>query len=160
MAAEALAVLLRFSGPADEILSRYFRAHRALGRRERGFIAEATFAVLRRKRSLECAASSNEPRALLLAALVRVLGLSGRALEGILASGESDLIARLKAVRASEFPAAVRADLPDWLWDTLVAEHGETGALAIAQGMLNPAPLDLRVNLARTDREATLARLA
>ena len=55
---------------------------------------------------------------------------------------------------------AVRADLPDWLWERLAAEHGEDEALRIAQGMLNPAPLDLRVNLARTGREAVLEHLA
>jgi 16S rRNA (cytosine967-C5)-methyltransferase len=53
----------------------------------------------------------------------------------------------------------VRADLPDWLWERLVAQHGEDEALRIAQGLLNPAPLDLRVNLARTGREAAQARL-
>ena len=54
----------------------------------------------------------------------------------------------------------MRADLPDWLWLRLAAAHGEAEALRIAQAMLNPAPLDLRVNLARTDREAVLERLA
>jgi 16S rRNA (cytosine967-C5)-methyltransferase len=159
MAAEALSVLLTFSGPADEILSRYFRAHRSLGRRERAFIAEATFAVLRRKRSLELAVGSGAPRALLLAALLRVLGLSTRALDGVLESADLDFIARIRGARAAEFQPAVRADLPDWLWNTLVAEHGEADALAIAQGLLNPAPLDLRVNLVRLDREAALSRL-
>jgi 16S rRNA (cytosine967-C5)-methyltransferase len=159
LAAEALSVLLTFSGPADEILSRYFRAHRSLGRRERAFIAEATFAVLRRKRSLEGAAGSAAPRPLLLAALLRVLGLSTRALDGVLDSADAQFISRIRGARTADFPPAVRADLPDWLWSTLVAEHGESDALAIAQGLLNPAPLDLRVNLARLDREAALSRL-
>src|SRR4029077_11808835 len=81
---------LRFSGPVDETLSRYFRAHRSLGQSERAFIAEAVFAVLRRKRSLEAAADSSEPRLLVAAALVRVLGFSGRALAGLF---DDDLIA-------------------------------------------------------------------
>ena len=50
-AAIVLARLLEFSAPADETLSRYFRAEPGLGRQERGFIAEAGFAVLRRRRS-------------------------------------------------------------------------------------------------------------
>ncbi len=159
-AASALAVLLQFSGPADEVLSRYFRAHRALGRQERSFIAEAAFAVLRRKRSLEHAAGSSEPRVLLIAGLLRVLGLSGRALEEVLRPDELALVSRVKGVRAEDLPAAVRADLPDWLWEKLAAEHGEEEALKIAQGMLNAAPLDLRANIARQDRDTTLARLA
>ena len=54
----------------------------------------------------------------------------------------------------------MRADLPDWLWERLARQHGEEEALRIAQGLLNPAPLDLRVNLARTEREAAQAQLA
>jgi 16S rRNA (cytosine967-C5)-methyltransferase len=155
----ALSVLLKFSGPADEVLSRYFRAHRALGRQDRAFIAETVFAVLRRKRSLEQAAGSSSARDLLLAALVRLLGFSGRSLEGVLYPGEEALVARVKAARSDDFPEAVRADLPDWLWQRLVAEQGEGDALRIAQGMLNAAPLDLRVNLARLDRDAALEAL-
>src|SRR5204862_2561049 len=50
-------------------------------------------------------------------------------------------------------------DLPDWLWQRIEAQHGREEALRIAQGLLNPAPLDLRANLARTSREDVLARL-
>ncbi len=155
----AAASLLSLSGPADEALSRFFRAHRALGRRERAFVAEAVYAVLRRRRSLEAAAGSAEPRALVLAALVRVLGFSGRALEDALGAAEPELVARLKAARSEGWPSAVRADLPDWLWERLASEHGEEEAMRVAQGMLNAAPLDLRVNLARTDRDSVLATL-
>jgi 16S rRNA (cytosine967-C5)-methyltransferase len=152
----ALADLLQFSGPADEHLSRYFREHRELGQQDRAFVAETVFAVLRRKRSLEAAAGSAEPHALLAAALMRLQGLSARALEGLV---DSSLAAGIRGARA-ELPIAVRADLPDWLWERLAAGYGEAEALRIAQGMLNPAPLDLRVNLARTGREAVLDRLA
>ncbi|MFZ1910662.1 MAG: hypothetical protein WAU52_16425, partial [Burkholderiales bacterium] len=61
--------LLSFAGPADQVVSRYFRAHRELGQNDRAFVAEAVYAVLRRRRSLEAAAASAAPRALLLAAL-------------------------------------------------------------------------------------------
>ena len=147
---------LRFAGPADETLSRYFRGHRALGQTERGFIAETVFAVLRRRRSLEAAANSAQPRLLVAAALVRVLGYSGRALSGLF---DDELITRLRAVNGEDFPPAVRAELPDWLWLRLSAVHGEEEALRLAQALANPAPLDLRVNLARAGREEVLARL-
>jgi len=153
----ALAELLRFAGPADQVLARYFRSHRALGQRERALIAEAGFAVLRRRRSLEAAAQSSEPRALLAAALLRVLGFSGRALEGMVAA---DLVQHIRAADAAAQSDAVRADLPDWLWQRVEAEHGRDEAMRIAQGLLNAAPLDLRVNLARASRDEVLARLA
>ena len=152
----ALASMLQFSGPADEALSRYFREHRELGQRERAFVAETAFSVLRRKRSLETAAGSAEPKALLAAALLRLQGQSARSLEGLV---DAALAARIRGMR-QDMPAAVRADLPDWLWERLAGEHGEAEGLRMAQAMLNPAPLDLRVNLARTSREAVLERLA
>ena len=151
----ALAELLRFSRPADQALSAYFRSHRNLGQQDRAFVAETAFAVLRRKRSLEAAAGSTAPHALAIAALVRVFGLSGRALE----DRDAVLAARVKAAQAATFSAAVQADLPDWLWQRLSAEHSPAEATAIARGLLNPAPLDLRVNLAIRSRDEALARL-
>jgi 16S rRNA (cytosine967-C5)-methyltransferase len=156
-AESALRELAGFAAPADQTLSRYFREHRELGQKDRAFVAEASFAVLRRRRSLEAAAGSAEPAALLIAALVRVLGLSGRALEGL---ADPELVRRIRSARSDALPDAVRADLPDWLWQRLEAEHGRDESLRIAQGLLNAAPLDLRANLARTSREEVLARLA
>jgi 16S rRNA (cytosine967-C5)-methyltransferase len=155
-----LGELLQFSGPADQAVSRYFRTHRALGQRDRAFIAETTFAVLRRKRSLEAAAGSAHPRALVLAALVRVQGFSARGLGPGLSPGDQAIVEQLRRADIDGFPDAVRADLPDWLWTRLVAMHGAAEAMRIAQGLLNSAPLDLRVNLAKMDRPAAIAQLA
>jgi len=159
--AEALlGELLRFAAPADQIVSRYFHKHRALGQRDRAFLAETTFAVLRRKRSLEAAAGSAQPRALVLTALLRVRGLSLRALGEQLSAADRNLVERLRTRPAAVLEGALRADLPDWLWARLVEAHGTDEAMRIAQGLLNPAPLDLRVNLAKIDRDAALAQLA
>jgi 16S rRNA (cytosine967-C5)-methyltransferase len=154
-----LARLLEFSGPADAAVSRYFRANKGLGREDRAFVAETVYAVLRRLRSLEAAAGSREPRALCLAALARLRGLSGRALAELLRPGEEQLVARIKQAKSEDFPPAVQADLPDWMWERLCAERGEHEAMRIARGLFEQAPLDLRVNLARTTREDALARL-
>jgi 16S rRNA (cytosine967-C5)-methyltransferase len=158
--AEALlAELLTTAGPADAAVSRYFRAHRNLGQQDRAFVAETVYAVLRRRRSLEAAAGSGAPRDLAIAALVRIRGLSGRALEDVVREEEKALVARVRAAKSDSFPPAVRADLPDWLWDRLVGIHGEEEAMRIAQGLLNPAPLDLRVNVAKLGRDEALAQL-
>jgi 16S rRNA (cytosine967-C5)-methyltransferase len=153
----ALEQLLRFAAPADQVLSQYFRGHRDLGQKERAFVAEATFAVLRRRRSLEAAAGSAAPRALLCAVLLRQMGLSARALDGLV---DDALAQRIRSARSDALPDAARADLPDWLWDKLAAQYGRDEAMHIAQGLLNPAPLDLRANLARATREEVLERLA
>jgi 16S rRNA (cytosine967-C5)-methyltransferase len=158
---EALLVeLLRFDRAADQVVSAYFRGHRSLGQHERAFIAETAYAVLRRRRTLEAAAGSLAPRALAIAALVLVHGLSARALEAILPEAERELVARARATRTDRLAPAVRAELPDWLWERLVAEQGEEQAMQIARGSLNPAPLDLRANVARIARDDALAQLA
>ena len=153
-AGAVLVRLLAFSAPADQTLSAYFRAHRELGQRDRALVAEAAYAVLRRKRTLEALAGSSAPHDLLVAALVRLFGLSGRAL-GL----ESDVVARIRTTDIAQQPAAVQADLPDWLWARIAGQQGGEEAMRIARGLLEPAPLDLRVNLARLSREDALARL-
>ena len=155
-AERVLAELLRFARPADQALSAYFRAHGELGPRERALVAEASFAVLRRRRSLAAAARSEEPRALLVAALARALGFSARALEAV---ADPAWVAEVRSASLAGLPDAVRADMPDWLWQRLAGEHGKAEAMRIAQGLLNPAPLDLRVNLARITREEARQRL-
>ena len=158
--AEALLTeMLAGGGPADAAVSRYFRAHRNLGQQDRAFVAETVYAVLRRRRSLAAAAGSESPRALAIAALTRLRGLSARALQDVLREDELALVARLRATSSEAFSPAVRADLPDWLWERLAARHGEAEATRIAQGLLNPAPLDLRVNLAKVERDEALAQL-
>jgi 16S rRNA (cytosine967-C5)-methyltransferase len=156
-AAAALHRILRFEAPADGQLSRYFRDHRNLGPGERALVAETVFAVLRRKRSLEAAAGSAEPRALVAAALMRVHGYSARGLREFF---EDSLLRGLRESPPREPCAAEAADLSDWLWERLARQHGEAEAMRIAQGLLNSAPLDLRVNLARIDRRAAQAELA
>ena len=154
-AESALTELLAFSRPADQALSAYFRSHRNLGQQDRAFVAETVFAVLRRKRSLAEAAGSAAPHALAIAALIRVFGLSGRALE----DNDAALATRIKSAPNASFAPAVQADLPDWLWQRLGAEYSAAEAMAIARGLLNPAPLDLRVNLVKLSRDEALARL-
>ena len=156
-AAAALERILRFDAPADQLLSRYFRAHRNLGHGDRALVAETVFAVLRRKRSLEAAAGSAQPNALVAAALLRVHGLSLRALQDFF---DEALLRSLREADPSTWPAAARAELPDWLWQRLAQQEGEAQAERIALGLANPAPLDVRVNLARIERAAAQAELA
>ena len=155
-----LAELMRFERAADQTLSAYFRRHRDLGQRDRAFVAETVYAVLRRRRSLEAAAGGSGLRSLVIAALVRVHGLSGRALEDTLTETERALVARVRAARGEALAPGVQADLPDWLWQRLAEAYGDTEAMQIARASLNPAPLDLRVNLARIGRDEVLAQFA
>ncbi len=160
-AEKLLAELLRFEHPADAVVSRYFREHRELGHADRGFVAETVFAVLRRKRSLEARCGGEaKPRRLLLAALACFGGWSQKSLEPVLKASEVEWLGAAKAVREAELPAAVRCNLPDWLYGALVAQYGEAETAELAAALNQPAPLDLRVNTLKADRDGLLAALA
>ena len=153
--------LLRFEHPADAVVSRYFREHRMLGHADRAFIAETVFAVLRRRRSLAaaCGAQAGE-RQLLLAALVRVRGWNQRELAPVLRGSEAEWLASTHGAESAGWTPAVACDLPDWLHERLSAQYGADEVPALAGAFNQGAPLDLRVNTLKTDREALLAGLA
>jgi 16S rRNA (cytosine967-C5)-methyltransferase len=159
--AEALlSELLRSPFPADQVVSHYFRQHRELGHADRGFVAEAVFAVLRRKRSLSArCADEVTSRRLLLAALACLQGMNRRELEGVLSESEGKWLAQAKAVKMEELPPAVRLDLPDWLYAEFSAQFAADEVVQLAAGLNQPAPLDLRVNSLKASRQGVLARL-
>jgi 16S rRNA (cytosine967-C5)-methyltransferase len=156
-----LSELLRSTFPADLVVSRYFREHRELGHGDRGFIAETVYCVLRRKRTLAARCLDDaSARRLLLAALACVQGMNRRELDAVLNEAEGKWLAQAKAVKLDDLPPAVRLDLPDWLYEALSAQFDAAQLAALATGLIQPAPLDLRVNPLKTTRAELLARLA
>ncbi len=158
-ASQALRSVLTFEYPADAVLSRYFRDLREIGARDRAFVAEAVYGVLRRKRTLErlCGPQA-QPRHLVLAWLARVEGTPLRHLEA-LHGRDKEFFTEVKAKSLPEPTLAENADLPDWLAERLSAYLSPEQVLALARSMNNPAPLDLRVNPLKLDRDALVARL-
>ncbi len=159
-ATEALRRVLVFDHPADAILSRYFREHRGLGQNDRAFVAESVFGVLRRKRLLDHLTGDAAPRRLLLAYLARIAGISGRELHAALTDGEAEWLAEIKATSLDNLPFGVQTDFPDWLVERLRPQMPEADILALGRALQQPAPLDLRVNTMRADRDTVLGRLA
>ena len=158
-AEEALGRVLAMAQPADAVLSSYFRAHREFGQRDRAFIAETVFGVLRRRYGLEYHTGAATPRRLLLAWLNRVQGVSLRQLEPLLGRDDALWAAELKATPERASPLHVAAELPPWLVTMLAAEMPEGEILALGRALAQPAPLDLRVNALLTTREKVLRQL-
>lgn len=155
-----LSELLRSPFPADLVVSRYFRQHRELGHADRGFVAESVYSVLRRKRSLSARCLDDvTSRRLLLASLACVQGMNRRELEAVLSEVEGKWLAQAKALRLEDLPPAIRLDLPDWLYETLKTQFDTQELESLVIGLNQSAPLDLRVNLLKADRELVLARL-
>jgi 16S rRNA (cytosine967-C5)-methyltransferase len=151
--ARAIAEIDPLREPADSLLHRFFRRHRAMGQQDRAFIADGVFAFLRRRRSLEALAQTSDPRRLALAATVRELGLGVRELESVLPDADVTWLHAFKARLTTPLPPAVAADLPDWLWERLGRVYGDSGRESLARAFLAAAPLDLRVNPLRTTRD-------
>lgn len=160
LAAMALAEVLASAGPADARLGAFFRNNRELGVRDRAFVAESVYGVLRRKSLLAFLADGEDPRKLLLAWLLRVQGKSIRELDEMLSHQQKEWAQEIKAKSTEGISKAMQADLPDWLWGRLVGQYGEQEALALARSLHQQAPLDLRVNLVKTTREEVLAKFA
>jgi 16S rRNA (cytosine967-C5)-methyltransferase len=181
MAAEARAEWAYTS----DVIARAFRTHRELGSHERRVVAETVYGLVRWHRRLAAIVDEMEAvvgegisvqardellllaheaqqggdRAAIRAELARLLpGLSS------LSRGES-LVARLSAEDAGLGAArgldreALRLSYPTWLLERLVADLGMDQAGQLAEALNRRAPLTVRTNSARIDRDALAERL-
>ena len=156
--ADLVRLCLQFEHPADAVVSRYFREHRALGPRERATLAETAFAVLRKKLLFEqLARSGSGPKERKLA----ILGFFGPRdfLAAALSDAEKQWLATCDAIPASALMAPHRHNLPEWMAQALQAQLGEDFWL-LAQNLQEPAPLDLRVNMLQSKRSEIQKELA
>jgi len=156
---EVLREVLRFTAPADSTLSRYFRDHPRLGARERGVVAEAVYGMLRNKATYTNFAESGAgPMMRRMALLGLADAVSVDALGG-LSEQEQDWLQRVMEIDRNNLPLMLRTNLPDWIFERLVAQHGEPVALEMANALNTPAPLDLRVNSIKSTREEAITAL-
>lgn len=156
--------MLAFDSPPDSKLRAFFRERRELGNKERAFVAESAYGVIRRLRYLNVvikgdADDPEDARKLILAWLIRIQGRSLRDLDGVLTEQQKEWAVAIKAKSTADFPLAVQADVRDWLWDKLKQQYGEEQALTICRSMFDQASLDLRVNTIKANREDVLKQL-
>ncbi|MCA1925468.1 MAG: SAM-dependent methyltransferase, partial [Thiobacillus sp.] len=155
-ATQALDLVLDFKRPADAVLSAFFRDNRKLGARDRAFVAEAVFGVLRRYRYLSVVVPAANPRTLIVAWLIKVRGMSGAMLEQF---AKPELIQHIRHAKTDDLPLGVAAELPDWVVEKLQATRTDADILALGRALQQPAPLDLRVNVFKSDRDTVRAKL-
>ncbi len=157
--ARALAVILKFDGPADVLMKLFFKSNPKLGMRDRGLIAEGIYYALRRYASLRAAMRpvrpERAPRLAALATLARQHGLDAISPSAI--GPEAGPLKNVLAFRAEDASPHVRSELPQWLFDLIEAQYEDANLLYPA--MMEGAPLDLRVNLLKADRESVLETL-
>ncbi len=156
-ATQALDLVLDFRRPADAVLSAYFRDNRKLGARDRAFVAEAVFGVLRRYRYLSAVVPAANPRTLIVAWLIKARGVRGASFEHL---AKPELIQHIRNAKPDDLPLGVMAELPDWVVGKLQSAMPDADILALGRALQQPAPLDVRVNALKTDRDDVRARLA
>lgn len=157
--ARLLAQVLRFEGPADAVMSRYFKLHAKLGSRDRSLIAEAVFFALRRHATLRWMMQPAQPlRAPRLAALITLARQHGvAALDPRALRNDERAVRHALAMRIATAPAAVQAEVPPWLFQRVCEQYDDAAALLAAS--IESAPLDLRVNTQRAGRDEVLRQL-
>ena len=159
--------------PADAVANTFFRERRFIGSGDRRAVSDRVWGVLRARRRLGwwLAKAGAYPSARLL--IGAALLLEGWTMEGVLQgfSGgqfapaplatEERAVLRPRAGRTLDHPSmaeAVRLEVPDWILPHLQSRFGDRLASEMA-AMGEPAPLDLRVNILKTDVAAARAAL-
>lgn len=138
---DALESIFKFDQPADNTLNLYFRTHRYIGSKDRRFVAETVWAVLRRFGRYSSLCKKLTAR-IAVALYLQEIGLSpddyftgGQYAPEPLTDDES-------VVFEEQSPLL---ECPDWLKNRL--EPADISA------MTRPAATDLRVNTLKTTRE-------
>jgi len=156
---EVLREVLRLTGPADGVLSRYFKDHVRLGARERGVIAEAVYNLLRNKSVYTNFSESGSGPLMRRMALLGLADSVGTDSIGGLSEQEGIWLQHVMAIDRNTLPLAIRVNTPSWIVDRLVRQHGEVGALRVIDALNTSASLDLRVNMMTANREQVMQDL-
>ena len=161
-AIEVLDEILNRHRPAANALADWGKSHRFAGSGDRAAVGNLVYDALRRRRSLAAQMESDTPRAVVLAAASRALSLapsavaasadgSPYAIEPLTETEQADLLRQLP----DDAPAAVRGDFPDWLAPSFERAFGAAAADEGA-ALASRAPVDLRVNGLKADREKVM----
>ena len=165
-AIEVLDAVLNDRRPAADALKSWGQAHRFAGSGDRAAIGGLVFDALRRKASSAYLMDADTPRAVALGMLKRERGMDAETI-GKLASGAqyapealSDAErARLETASLDGAPAHIAGDYPDWLDEAFTQSFGDKRAEEGA-ALASRAPLDLRVNTIKGERDKAAGQLA
>jgi len=153
--------------PVRMALKNWGEAARYAGAKDRAFVSGLVLDVLRRRRSLGWRMGDETLRAAALGALrflwdwplERVAEAAGEEPHGPGPLTEAERAALENPRDLAEAPAPVRGDYPDWLDASLSRAFGDDRAEEGA-ALSERAPVDLRVNLLKSDPDRTLKALS
>ena len=158
--------------PADALTSAYFRARRFIGSKDRAYVANTLYDILRHHARLEWWLKQNggepTPRLRLLAWLLLVDRKPLAAVDQLFSGGkfgaskiedaEHRILQKLEnhTIEHPAMPDDVAGECPSWAMAGLRHRFGKDFAKEM-RAMLKPAPLDLRVNALKATRDNMLA---
>ncbi|MBL4854599.1 MAG: RsmB/NOP family class I SAM-dependent RNA methyltransferase [Robiginitomaculum sp.] len=156
--------------PAAHALRDWGKAHRFAGSKDRAAIGGIVFDALRRKSStlwrMDADTDTGLGRPLVFGTMVWGWGETVETLEAAFADDGHSPAPLTKTEKTSlagardlaMAPDWIRADIPEWLWPAFENNFAEN-AVAEGEALLVRPPLDLRVNLLKSDRAKALAKL-
>ncbi|MGI3902520.1 MAG: RsmB/NOP family class I SAM-dependent RNA methyltransferase [Janthinobacterium lividum] len=165
-AIEILDVIEMQRRPAAEALKEWGTAHRYAGSKDRAALGSLVYDSLRVKSSAAHVMGADSARAVLLGALRELRGLDTDAIAA-LCSGEGYAPAalseeertRLESGTLEGAPDHVRGDYPEWLAEAFGKAFGDT-AVEEGRALARRAPVDLRANTLKVDRDKAARSLA
>ncbi|WP_233882586.1 RsmB/NOP family class I SAM-dependent RNA methyltransferase [Paraburkholderia flagellata] len=156
-----LADVLKFTGPADAVTSRFFREHPKLGHAERGVIAEAVFAVLRRRMEFAHLAESGTGSPTRRLTLLGLMATAGRsAIRPFVSDAEATWLEHVSKIDPASLPQRVQLNLPEWIMKALETRFEPAELAQLAAALNYPAPLDLRANPIKANRDELIRSLS
>lgn len=171
---EILAEIIATPRPADTLSSAYFRSRRFIGSKDRQAITTRLYRIMRQFLRLSWhvrrAGLAVDARKLVITSLIidkehsaasLVSAFSGERYAPAVMNEVEELLARSlegRTLENAEMPEAERLECPEWAFTSLQQALGDRFAPEMT-AMLEPAPLDLRVNILKADRDEVLAFL-
>lgn len=142
---------------AEKVLTAWARSSRFAGSADRAAVRDHVFDALRARRSFAALGGAETGRGILIGAL-RAIGEDLDAVFDGTPYAPPPLSPGERAAGRQPVAGAEAADLPDWLWPRFAASLGED-AQAAAEALKHRAPVHLRVNLAKIDRDGAIDAL-
>jgi 16S rRNA (cytosine967-C5)-methyltransferase len=158
-------ILIRHRTSA-QALADWGKANRYAGSGDRGAIGNLVYDALRRKQSLAARMGSDKSRALVLAAAPSAFDMT---VEDVVAAADGSTHALEPVSKAERIAmteglphttaAHVAGDVPEWLMPSFERVFGDR-VRAEGEALAQRAPIDIRVNTLKTDRDAVLVSMA
>jgi 16S rRNA (cytosine967-C5)-methyltransferase len=157
-ATELLREVGKLDMPADVVVSNFFRKNRELGPRERHALAETAYAVLRQRLLFQHLAQSGSG---VLERRLAILAWQGNEtlIRGGMGPHEQQWLNQVRSIDRNSFSEKLRHNMPDWLAGALKNDLDDEGFWKFVASMSTSAPLDLRVNMLKSNRDKAQAQL-